>query len=102
MNSFLVLYQQGPPFYHATYVVVIDILDHNLERVEILSRRSLDNLSLHSLNRLCETAGKELLIFQLILPENINSNFTFSYENIAQFQVKEVLFKRWISNQGNS
>ncbi|KAJ8972368.1 hypothetical protein NQ317_018481 [Molorchus minor] len=58
-----VLYKQGPAFYHASYVVIIDLVDENFKRIEKLSRRNMDNVSLLSLNRLCETAGKELLIF---------------------------------------
>lgn len=83
-------------------MIVIDVLNHNLERVEKLSRRSLDNLSLHGLNRLCETAGKELLILQIVLTKDVEHSPGFSYKNIGQIQVKEVLLKRWISNQENN
>lgn len=93
------LYKQGPPFYHASYVVIIDVLDHNLQRIECLTRRSLDNLSIHGLNRLCETAGKELLMLQIILPEFIKNPYKISYCNTKQINVKEVLVRRWISNQ---
>lgn len=99
--SFLVLYQQGPPFFHASYIIVIDILDHNLQRIKSLTRRSMDNLALHGLNRLCETAAKELLILQIIIPEQFK-NYKFSYKEIGQIHVKEVLMRRWISNQENN
>lgn len=82
-------------------MVIIDILDHHLKRIDSLSRRSLDNLTIHGLNRLCETAGKELLILQIIVPENIQQACKFSYKDIGQIHVKEMLLKRWIPNQEN-
>ncbi|XP_018576538.1 uncharacterized protein LOC108915070 isoform X1 [Anoplophora glabripennis] len=90
-----VLYKQGPPFYHASYVVVIDIVNENLERIEHFSRRSMDNVPLLSLNRLCETAGKELLICQVIWPQNVH----IDYKNIADVIIKENVMRRWISSQ---
>ncbi|XP_018576539.1 tRNA-splicing endonuclease subunit Sen2 isoform X2 [Anoplophora glabripennis] len=89
------LYKQGPPFYHASYVVVIDIVNENLERIEHFSRRSMDNVPLLSLNRLCETAGKELLICQVIWPQNVH----IDYKNIADVIIKENVMRRWISSQ---
>lgn len=93
------LYQQGPSFYHASYIVIIDILDNKQERINSLTRRSFDNLTLHGLNRLCETTGKELLILQIILPEQ---KATLSFADIKNVHVKEVLIRRWISNQENN
>lgn len=95
---FSVLYKQGPPFYHASYVVIINILNKNLERIESLSRRNMDNVFLLGLNRLCETAGKELLIAQVILDENN----TVHYEQLENITVKEILLRRWISTQENT
>ncbi|KAJ8915013.1 hypothetical protein NQ315_015987 [Exocentrus adspersus] len=87
------LYKQGPPFYHASYVVIIDIVNENLERIH--ERRSMDNIPLLGLNRLCETAGKELLVCQVIWPRNAQ----IDYKNISQVVIKETLLRRWISNQ---
>lgn len=92
---FLVLYKRGPPFYHASYVVIIDTVNENLDGAEHFSRRSMDNVTLLSLNRLCETAGKELLICQVIWPQNINIDYT----NISHVIIKENLIRRWISTQ---
>ncbi|KAJ8931091.1 hypothetical protein NQ314_016041 [Rhamnusium bicolor] len=89
------LYKQGPPFYHASYVVIIDSVDANLKRIESLSKRSMDNVSLTSLNRLCETAGKELLICQIVWPQNSQ----IDYNNFSNFIIKEILMRRWISTQ---
>lgn len=89
------LYKQGPPFYHASYVVIIDVVNENLERIENLSRRSMDTVPLLSLNRLCETAGKELLICQVIWPQDVS----IDYRNISNIVIKENLMRRWISSQ---
>lgn len=55
---FLVLYKEGPPYYHASYVVVIDNLFHNLSRNTDVCQRSIDWTSLIGLNRLTETSAK--------------------------------------------
>lgn len=81
--------------------MIIDVLDHNLQRIESVSRRSLDNLSLHGLNRLCETAGKELLILQIVLPESMQQAYKIIYKDVGQIQVKELLLRRWVPNQEN-
>lgn len=97
---FLVLYKEGPPFYHASYVVIIDIVNNNLERIQSLCRRTMDNVSLLGLNRLCETAGKELLIAQIILPED--DKVEVHYDNLTTFSVREILMRRWICTQENN
>lgn len=62
----LVLYKQGPPFYHASYLVLIDNLSvDTLTRKTDLPQRSFDWLSLIGLNRLTETAAKVGIIVNL-------------------------------------
>ncbi|XP_028147798.2 tRNA-splicing endonuclease subunit Sen2 [Diabrotica virgifera virgifera] len=85
-----VLYKQGPMFYHASYVVVVDVLNNKLQRIQELCRRPLENTSLLCLNRLCQTAGKQLMVCQLKLDE---SN-CISYDNLRNVTIKEILFKR--------
>lgn len=82
------------------------------ERRKDLTRRSMNPTNIVGLNRLCETAGKvntkmlplasylsfifkDLLIFQILWPENFN---TKSSEEIKQLEVKEILFRRWVSS----
>jgi tRNA-splicing endonuclease subunit Sen2 len=57
-----VLYKQGPPFYHASYVVIIHVVDENFQKIEDMNRRSMENRCLMGLNRLCETAGKVVIV----------------------------------------
>ncbi|CAG9824840.1 unnamed protein product [Phaedon cochleariae] len=86
------LYKQGPPFYHASYVVIIEILDDCHSKIEDLCRRSMDKVSVMSLNRLCETGGKELMICEIIL----NKNEDIHYETLDKIRINEILVKRWI------
>ncbi|XP_023026152.1 tRNA splicing endonuclease subunit 2 [Leptinotarsa decemlineata] len=89
------LYKQGPPFFHASYVVIIDFMNEDSTRNESMLRKSLDNVSLLSLNRLCETAGKELMICQVTGQQNEDIHYT----NLGSFVVNELLVKRWMLTQ---
>ncbi|XP_022900403.2 tRNA-splicing endonuclease subunit Sen2 [Onthophagus taurus] len=87
------LYKQGPAFYHASYVVIIDVINEKLDRILNLQRRSMEYKNLIGLYRLAETTGKELLICQVILPENVNLT---SCDCLNCLCVNEVLFRRFI------
>lgn len=56
----------------------------------------MDIVSVNGLNRLCETAGKELLVCQLIWPKNLVLNST---EDMTKVTIKEVVLSRWIPPQ---
>ncbi|XP_017767855.1 PREDICTED: tRNA-splicing endonuclease subunit Sen2 isoform X2 [Nicrophorus vespilloides] len=88
-----VLYQEGPETHHAAFVVIIDVLDEKFERAHHLCRRSMSMKDLLGLNRLCETAAKELLICQLIWPSSIEE---LRDDNVDSLTVREVLMKRWV------
>lgn len=90
------LYKEGPPFYHASYLVIIDVLQEESSRAEHLCRRSMDTENIIGLNRLCETAGKDLLIFQIIWPKDAQIS---APEDISKVSVKTVLVNRWILPQ---
>jgi len=90
-----VLYKEGPPFYHATYIVIIEVVNESGNRDEPLTNRLMDNVSILALNRLCETAGKELIICRVKLPK---TNQIF-YENFTNCGIEEILVKRWIPSQ---
>lgn len=56
---FTVLYKKGPPFFHASYLIVIDVLTSDTyERKVEICRRSMNWIKLIGLNRLTETAAK--------------------------------------------
>ncbi|XP_044272290.1 tRNA-splicing endonuclease subunit Sen2 [Tribolium madens] len=87
------LYKQGPPFYHASYVVIICVVDEDLKLIKSQNRRSMKKTHLMGLNRLCETARKELLICEIVCP-GISPD-TISFNDISKFAIKETIMKRW-------
>lgn len=90
------LYKDGPMYYHASYVVIIDILDEeSMERRQDLCRRSMNTREIAGLNRLCESTGKELLIFQVWWPQNLEK---VTKDDVDKFKVKEILTRRWDPN----
>ncbi|KAF5288312.1 hypothetical protein FQR65_LT12046 [Abscondita terminalis] len=91
------LYKQGPAFFHASYLVIIDILDEStLHRRKDMNRRSMEVANLIGLNRLCETVGKELMICQIMWPKDIH-NLKFSELN--RLSIREVIMKRWMLSE---
>lgn len=78
------LYKQGPPFYHASYVVTI----------KNQQDEHLNTTSLLGFQRMCETAGKELLICLVCFPKD-----PISPHELSNVTIKEILMKRWVSTQ---
>lgn len=57
--NILVLYKEGPPFYHASYIVIVEVVDaDSLILDSTTSTRSVTWNSLFGLERLSETAAK--------------------------------------------
>jgi tRNA-splicing endonuclease subunit Sen2 len=53
-----VLYKQGPPFYHASYIVLVEVIDKStMTRIPEI-QRNMSWTRLMGLNRVGETAGK--------------------------------------------
>ncbi|GIX93216.1 tRNA-splicing endonuclease subunit Sen2 [Caerostris extrusa] len=91
-----VLYKDGPPFYHATYSVVVQTLKENLRLKVRNGNREFTWSSLAALNRVNNTAGKGLLFLYVIKPNNISESSPLC---ISQFKLEEVLFKRWVPSE---
>lgn len=73
------LYKQGPPFYHASYIVIVDDLDGDtLIRNQSKSMNKLTWNNLLGLERLSETAAKVMYISIFIL---IIKSFIYIYNN---------------------
>lgn len=89
------LYKQGPSFYHASYIVLIDVLDANtLIRDETKCTRKTWN-NLLGLERLSETAAKEILFAQVLWPSSASQPFELvSVDVLSEFSVKELLWRR--------
>ncbi|CAG5124479.1 unnamed protein product [Candidula unifasciata] len=101
----LVLYREGPPFYHGSYsVVVIAVKDSTLLPVStrgglLLDNRKLNWVSLAGLNRITEHVAKELMLCYVIWPANMTSEESLSPDCISRFKVKELVVSRWVSSQ---
>ncbi|XP_068107895.1 tRNA-splicing endonuclease subunit Sen2 isoform X2 [Hyperolius riggenbachi] len=92
----LLLYRKGPPFYHASYSVIVELVDCNYEGTPL---RPLTWRSLSGLNRTTMNVSKELLICYLIKPPNFTEEQFSSPECIKKFKVQEVLVSRWVSSR---
>ena len=79
------LYKHGPPFYHASYSVLVEESDKN--------KLSWNDLS--GLNRVTESAAKELLLAK------VGGQFVKSQKlsDIESVEVKEILIRRWVPAQ---
>lgn len=97
--SFLVLYKDGPAFYHASYVVIIDVVrSQTKDKLNDLCNRSMAWSDLICQNRLTETAAKEMLIAQVHWPQNLTvDEARRSNKCIKDFQVQPMLLKRWVA-----
>ncbi|XP_073448454.1 tRNA-splicing endonuclease subunit Sen2 [Aquarana catesbeiana] len=92
----LLLYRKGPPFYHASYSVIVELVDANYEGSPL---RPLTWRSLSGLNRTTMNVSKELMICYLIQPQDFTEKEMKSPECIKTFKVQEVIVNRWISSQ---
>ncbi|KAI4486867.1 hypothetical protein M0802_012267 [Mischocyttarus mexicanus] len=92
-----VLYKQGPPFYHASYIVIIDVVDADtLTIIPSKSTRKMSWSNLIGLDRLSESAAKEILFAQVLWPSSISLNSPPSNPHmLSEFTVRELLWRRW-------
>ncbi|XP_062621253.1 tRNA-splicing endonuclease subunit Sen2-like [Saccostrea cucullata] len=94
----LIIYKEGPPFYHGSYSVLVKMVDENLAEEE--NSRTLTWTQLAGLNRLTEHVAKELMICYVIRPRHLTpSDLMSSPKVISQFKVKEMVVSRWVSSQ---
>ncbi|KAK2575016.1 hypothetical protein KPH14_008763 [Odynerus spinipes] len=95
------LYKQGPPFYHASYIVIIDVLD--ADSLTIIPNKCMRKMSwnnLFGLDRLSETTAKEILFAQVLWPSSIPLNSgPSSPQLLSEFTVRELLWRRWNPKQ---
>lgn len=63
MSNFLpVLYKDGPSYYHASFLVIVNVIKKDTKEKLEECKRTTDWSSLICLNRLLETASKVILI----------------------------------------
>jgi len=76
----LVLYKEGPPFYHASYIVIVEVADADSLLIDsTMSSRSMTWNSLFGIERLSETAAKVNLhlSIQNIICDGFGNNYNF-------------------------
>ncbi|XP_038668601.1 tRNA-splicing endonuclease subunit Sen2 isoform X3 [Scyliorhinus canicula] len=81
----LLLYRKGPPFYHASYSVVIEMVDDTCQGSP---RRPFTWRSLAGLNRTTSNVSKELLLCYLIKPSDMTDEEMTSPECMKKINVQ--------------
>ena len=93
------LYKDGPPFYHASYSVWIRQLMNNDENsANIKELPKLDWTSLSGLNRVTESASKELLLVDIHEPNDVKDKMNTITDYINCIRLEEVLVRRWVAS----
>lgn len=95
----LLLYRKGPPFYHASYSVIIELVDDHFEGS---LRRPFSWKSLATLSRVSVNVSKELMLCYLIKPSTMTDKEMESPECMKRIQVQEVILSRWVSSRERS
>lgn len=95
----LLLYRKGPPFYHASYSVIVELVDDNFEGS---LRRPFSWKSLAALSRVSGNVSKELMLCYLIKPSSMTSKDMETPECMKRIQVQEVILSRWVSSRERS
>ncbi|NWT11841.1 SEN2 endonuclease, partial [Vireo altiloquus] len=95
----LLLYRKGPPFYHASYSVIAELVDDTFEGS---LRRPLSWMSLSGLNRTTANASKELMLCYLIRPSDMTPEEMASPECMKRIKVQELIVTRWVSSRERS
>lgn len=93
------LYRKGPPFYHASYSVIIELVDDNFEGS---LRRPFSWKSLAALSRVSGNVSKELMLCYLIKPSTMTNEDMETPECMRRIQVQEVILSRWVSSRERS
>ncbi|XP_045688088.1 tRNA-splicing endonuclease subunit Sen2 isoform X2 [Phyllostomus hastatus] len=95
----LLLYRKGPPFYHASYSVIIELVDDHFEG---RLRRPFSWKSLATLSRVSVNVSKELMLCYLIKPSAMTDKEMESPECMKRIKVQEVILSRWVSSRERS
>ncbi|XP_015350522.1 tRNA-splicing endonuclease subunit Sen2 isoform X1 [Marmota marmota marmota] len=93
------LYWKGPPFYHASYSVIVELVD---DRLEGSLRRPFSWKSLATLSRISVNVSKELMLCYLIKPSTMTDEEMESPECMKRIKVQEVILSRWVSSRERS
>ncbi|KAK2861566.1 hypothetical protein Q5P01_001099 [Channa striata] len=92
----LMLYRKGPPFYHASYSVVVERVDSAFRGCAL---RPFSWRSLAALNRITANVSKELMLCYIISPADLSEAELDSPVCLSRFRVQEVIVNRWVSSK---
>ncbi|KAG5835830.1 hypothetical protein ANANG_G00248170 [Anguilla anguilla] len=92
----LMLYRKGPPFYHASYSVVVERVDDSFRGAAL---RPFSWRSLAALSRITGNVSKELMLCYIIRPSDMTEEELSSPECIKTIKVQEIIVSRWISSR---
>ncbi|XP_037303717.2 tRNA-splicing endonuclease subunit Sen2 [Pungitius pungitius] len=92
----LMLYRKGPPFYHASYSVVIERTDDTFRGSAL---RPFSWRSLAALSRITSNVSKELMLCYIIYPANLSEAELDSPVCLGRLKVQEVIVNRWVSSK---
>ncbi|XP_022083311.1 tRNA-splicing endonuclease subunit Sen2-like [Acanthaster planci] len=93
-----VLYKHGPPFYHGSYSVIVQMVTEGSWDCTDTSA-TLTWPALSGMDRITETVAKEVMLCYVIRPSNLSDEDLQSPGCIPQFRVQEILMKRWVSSR---
>ncbi|XP_041946296.1 tRNA-splicing endonuclease subunit Sen2 isoform X1 [Alosa sapidissima] len=95
-GSDFMLYRKGPPFYHASYSVVVERVDESFKGATL---RPFSWRSLAALSRITGNVSKELMFCYVVIPLNMAEEMLCSPECIKKIKVQEIILSRWISSR---
>ncbi|XP_051777443.1 tRNA-splicing endonuclease subunit Sen2 isoform X1 [Erpetoichthys calabaricus] len=90
------LYRKGPPFYHASYSVVVEMADSNSQGSVL---RPFCWRSLAALGRITLNVSKELMLCYVIRPADLTEEAMSSPECMRHIKIQEVIVSRWVSSR---
>ncbi|XP_038551347.1 tRNA-splicing endonuclease subunit Sen2 [Micropterus salmoides] len=90
------LYRKGPPFYHASYSVVIERVDEVFRGSPL---RPFSWRSLAALSRITSNVSKELMLCYIIYPADLSDAELDSPVCLSRLKVQEVIVSRWVSSR---
>uniref|UniRef100_M4ADH1 tRNA-splicing endonuclease subunit Sen2 n=1 Tax=Xiphophorus maculatus TaxID=8083 RepID=M4ADH1_XIPMA len=92
----LMLYRKGPPFYHASYSVVVERTGESLGGAAL---RPFSWRSLAALSRITASVSKELMLCYIIYPTDLSEDDLDSPVCLSRLKVQEVIVSRWVSSR---
>ena len=96
------LYRKGPPYFHASYIVVIRCIDaESLKPVHFNEKeeRKFSWETLTGLLRLATTVSKEIMFCYVAIPKEISSLNDIFPDNLKHLTIYENIVSRWVSSK---